>query len=323
VAEPGALSAYDLAPPLEPFALDGQGVNNQTSGLRTASGVLVVKRYQTHTRAAALVYEHRLLRLLGRRGLPFAVPTPLPTRAGGSFARDERGLLAVFELLDGAAPDPRDPGAAEQVGDALGRLHAALAPLPTTPHPTLRPYGDLEHVHTRVPDPEALSLGSDEAAWWRAELAEVRAFAAGPYRALPRQITHGDFAPVNTLFTGGRLTAVLDFEMAQPDARAIDVASGLYFTLRPWEEQAGLEPLRAFCRGYARHIRLTRAEVDAIPLLVRLRNIVSVIWHVGQSRRLGREPERAAWRLAKARATAAWLEQHAARLANLIRKAVA
>jgi hypothetical protein len=63
---------------------------------------------------------------------------------------------------------------------------------------------------------------------------------------------------------------------------------------------------------------LIEAEADAIPLLMRLRNAVSVIWHVGQDRRLGRRPERAAWRMAKARATVSWLEQHAARLVNLI-----
>jgi homoserine kinase type II len=318
VAQPVALDAYDLVPPLEPFALDGAGVNNQTYGLRTGAGALVVKRYQTHTRMAALTYEHRLLRLLARPGLPFAVPAPLPTRWGKSFARDVEGLLAVFPLLAGAAPAPRDPEAAVQVGDALGRLHLALVPWPTRPHPTLHPYGDLERVHPDVPDPAALPLVGADAAWWRAELDEVRVFADGAYRMLPWQITHGDFAPVNTLFSEGRLTAVVDFEMAQPDARAIDVASGLYFTLRPWEQAPGWEALRAFCRGYARHIRLAPAEIAAIPLLVRLRNVVSVIWHVGQSNRLGRGTERGEWRMAKARATAAWLGEHGTRLVDLI-----
>lgn len=306
------LSAYDLAPPLTPFALDGAGVNNETAGLRTGAGAYVVKRYRTLAGAAALAYEHRLLARLTGAGLPFAVPAPLTARDGRTLARDGDEWLALFPLLPGAPPDPRDPQAAEQVGAALAALHAALARVPAEPHPSLRPYGDLDHVHPDVPEPEALPVA--DAAWWRGEIRELRAFAGGPYRALPWQLTHGDFAPGNTLFTGGALTAVLDFEMAQPDARAIDVAAGLYFTLRPCEDPPAWDAGRAFTRGYARHIELTQAEIDAIPALMRLRNTVSVIWHVGQDRRLARGPGRGAWRVTKARRTAAWLARTGDRL---------
>jgi len=47
-----------------------------------------------------------------------------------------------------------------------------------------------------------------------------------------QKVIHGDFTPSNTLHAGGRLTGIIDFEFAGPDARAMDVASGLYFCLR-------------------------------------------------------------------------------------------
>ncbi|HWQ14907.1 MAG TPA: phosphotransferase [Roseiflexaceae bacterium] len=309
-------AAYDLAPPLERFALGAGGSNNETFGLRTGAGVLVVKRYRAARGREAVAYEHRLLALLAVAGLPFAVPAPLPTRDGKTLVWDGGEWLALFPLLPGARPDERDPQVAEQVGVALGRLHGALAPLPTTPHPTLRPYGDLEHVHPALPDPAALPLADEDAAWWRAELAAVRAFAGGAYRALPRQLTHGDFTPANTLFAGGRLAAVVDFEHAQPDARAIDLAAGLFFTLRPWETPVRWEAAAALCRGYRRHVQLTAQEAAALPELMRLRNAVSLVW------RFGHQPAKAPKRLAWTRATAAWLERHGGKLVAVAQEEV-
>jgi homoserine kinase type II len=61
------------------------------------------------------------------------------------------------------------------------------------------------------------------------------------YAALPRQIIHGDFVPFNLLVQDDRVTAVLDFEAAMHDLRALDLAmalaawgSGRMGTGAPW-----------------------------------------------------------------------------------------
>lgn len=290
------LAAYDLAPPVTIFALPSVGTNNRVAGVRTGAGDFVWKLYQTFDDPAPLHYEARLLTWLAGLGLPFAVPAPLPDRAGDAISRAGDGWQALSPLLPGDRPDPRDPVQVVAIGAALGELHRALEPYSRETRPNAPAFGDLDRLHPAIPSPEALTpevfgLPGDPPrdralAWWREHLAGLRAFIAGPYAALPRQPIHGDFAPSNTLYHDGRLSAILDFEFAAPDARALDLASGLEYTLRYWEGTPPEElwPIAsAFCRGYARRNRLTDAEIDAIPQLMLLRDTVSTLWHTGRA----------------------------------------
>lgn len=242
-------AAYDMAPPVELFALPRVGTNNLIVGVRTGAGDFVWKIPQSFDDPAPLRREHALLTWLAGRGLSFAVPAPVPGRAGETLHRSGAGWGALFPLLPGVRPDHRDPAQVEVAGAALGELHGALADCPATMWPDLPAYGDLDRIHPAIPVPEALTplglgLSRDPApdralAWWREHLIGLRAFIAGPYRALPRQMIHGDFALGNVLWHEGRLAAVLDFEFASADARALDLASGLEFALRPWDGGVG------------------------------------------------------------------------------------
>jgi thiamine kinase-like enzyme len=104
--------------------------------------------------------------------------------------------------------------------------------------------------------------------WWRDELATLRGFITGSYRTLPWQVIHSDFGPGNTLFDGGQLRAVLDFEFATPDARAMDVAAGLVFTLRVWEGQPDWQAAWAFLDGYQQILPLDASESAGLPWLI-------------------------------------------------------
>jgi homoserine kinase type II len=160
------------------------------------------------------------------------------------------------------------------------------------PRPHFHGYGDLRHVHPAIPDPFALTpadLGLPAApeivdllARWQADLAELEEFSSVLYVHLPQQMTHGDYVPANTLFHADRLTAILDFDMAQPDARAIDIASGLEFSLRIWERRDPLAFGAAFWQGYTEWVQPSADEIAAIPLLIRLRDAVSAIWWLGR-----------------------------------------
>src|SRR5690606_30172167 len=97
----------------------------------------------------------------------------------------------------------------------------------------------------------------DDLGWWRDEVGRVTRFVAAHYAALPHQVIHGDFTPSNTLFVDDRLTAVLDFDMAVPDARAMDVAAGLTFAMRVDEQPDPWGQAVAFCRGYGAVQRLS------------------------------------------------------------------
>jgi homoserine kinase type II len=322
-----ALAAnYNLTPPLEVAPLDTQGMNNTAYGVRTGAGDFVLKRYDTHLAPESLRYEQALTAWLATRGLPFAVPAPIPTRSGDALLPYEGGWRVLMPWLPGRQPDRESVAEHAEVGAGLALLHRELEQCPLGERPGVHAYGDLEHVHPAIPDPYGLTaeqLGVEAGpqrdaalAWWRELLAWFRPFVEGEYRALPWQIVHGDFAPSNTLIAGGRLSAILDFEVATPDARALDLAAGLYFSLRPWEGKDRWRIAGALLRGYGRHGRLTAGEAAALPRLILLREITSRVWWFGRGVAAG-DAAAHADRLVGLRELVAWVEQNGERLAAL------
>lgn len=316
------LAAYDLVPPVTVEALGG-GINNSTRLVRTGAGDLIWRQYLAQRGRDTLLYEHRLLAWLADQPLGFGVPAPLPTRAGTTLLETGDGCHALFTRLPGHRPDDARPAHLQAIGRGLGELHTVLARYPLAPRPGATGYADLDHVHPLIPAPDRLTpadLGlpetahtADDLAWWRGEVAALRAWAAAHYAALPYQVVHGDFDPSNTLVEGDRLTAILDFEFAMPDARAIDLASGLMFSLRTWDNSDPWPAAYAFCRGYRTWTTPTPAEVAALPWLMRLRNAVSTVWWLGRGlaeRRLAQTVARIGW----IREGAAWLAAHGERL---------
>ncbi|WP_206540742.1 phosphotransferase [Nocardiopsis potens] len=49
-----------------------------------------------------------------------------------------------------------------------------------------------------------------------------------PPRSPAETVCHGDFAPYNCVFRGGKAVAVIDFEAAHPGPRSWDIAYALY-----------------------------------------------------------------------------------------------
>lgn len=315
-------TAYQLVPPLTLFALPA-GINNSIVGLHTGAGDFVIKtRYVRHD-PALLRYEQALVQWLAQQELSFAVPPPLITQNGDGWVPTASGdsngpVQLLLPRLPGTRPDWRDPSQIELVGGALAELHRALAHYPSSSHPALVSYGDLAQIHPAMPAPDnltrtALGLPLSTAheialAWWRAELAALHTFINGPYRLLPWQVIHSDFGHSNTLYQNEcrRISAILDFEFAGPEARAMDLAAGLYFCMRIWENPQPLDNAVAFCRGYRRRQSLTHAEIEAIPWLMRLRNVTSTIWWFGRQLTAGVSVDLVA-RIAELRQLVTWL----------------
>jgi homoserine kinase type II len=298
------MSHFNLVAPIGVEPLVQSGVNNAVWLVRTGAGEFVWKELRHAAgSAAALEYEHWLLGELARQSPPFALPVPVRARDGGTFRHLPSGGLGVLlPRLPGQQVARHDPDEVEAFGEACGALVTALAGVPPRPHPTMASFGSLRGIHPRLSDPSALTpaaLGLPETphnadlfAWWRGLLGQTAAFIAGPYATLPRQMAHSDLAPGNALAVAGRVVAILDFEFAQPDARAIDVAAPLVFVMRLWERTtpAALAMAESFCRGFGRIGTLTAAEIAALPDLVILRNVVSTIWWLGRDLAEGRAP---------------------------------
>lgn len=282
---------YDLTPPISSFEI-ASGLNNMILGIHSGAGDFVLKTLATDKPQANLRYEHELLVWLASQGLSFQTPTPVLTRTGETVVTTAGGTQLLIPYVVGARPLYTASVQMEAMGAALAELHSVLARYPMTPRPETTLFGVLEQTHPHLPDPYQLSpqqlslpatVEHEELfGWWRAELANLRTFLQGPFTALPRQVIHCDFNPSNTLYADGRIVAILDFEFAGPDVRAMDLASGLVFTTRLWENPQPLCSAADFCRGYGRQQRLTQPEIEAIPWLIRVGYATSAVWWFGR-----------------------------------------
>ena len=320
------LAAYALEAPVTLLGLPHQGANNTMYGVGSAAGSFVLKRFDAAADGARLAYEHRLLGWLGTRKLPFAVPVPLAARDGRTLVDSDQQRYALYPWLPGEQGDAHNLTQLGAFGTALGELHQVLVAYPCDRMPGLWRYDQLEHIHALVPDPYNLTpaaIGLEPGAaldalcaWWRGELAGLRPLIEQRYSALPRQVIHGDYALGNTLYDGDRLTAILDFEFASPDARAMDLAAGLHWTLRPAQATLDWPAVATVLGGYASVVALSGAEAEVLPELMRLRNVATGIWWIGRHHLTGMA-ERLVERLAWTRSWNTLIEQHRAKLVAL------
>ena len=279
------LEAWSLPAPTAVQAPD-RGTNNQVRIL-DAGGSRYVLRWHQNATAEQIEAEHRLLAaLVAARRLTFRVPEPIETADGRWTVTTARGPASLTSWIPGDHPARDRPGL-ELAGSALGELDLALAELPLELAPTDWSTRPLSRVHPLVTDVADLAtalvaaLPAEPSAHWFAErVAAIEAEAAHCYETLPRQIVHGDFALGNLLVSRGRVTGVLDFEIAGVDLRLTEVAAALT------QSTDGLpaDEVAAFAHGYARHVRLTDAERAAVPTLIRYRALGSIVWRAGRWR---------------------------------------
>ncbi len=294
----------------------------------------ILRVYRSHADIERVHYELAALAALRDAPLPFAVPTPLATRAGAlvhQWAVEDAGLsilsgaLAVLwsELL-GAHPDPADAGQAEAAGAALALLDLALAAIDPATLPG-RPTPPLSELRRRVSAPVdiedallQLPLPAPDTADLVRLLRVVEVEVPPLYGHLPQQLIHADFDPSQILMDGARgmrVTGILDFEFCHEDLRIADLVVPLDLWPRTlFGTGAEWGVLEALGRGYATHLRLLPEEVQALPLLLRVRAtgglLRDIAWHQQGRVSAARVLERAAYTLERER----WLQRNASRL---------
>jgi Ser/Thr protein kinase RdoA (MazF antagonist) len=181
--------------------------------LRGSSGHYFLKRRASAEHAAR---EAGVLAHLRDQGLP--VPEPVRTGRGEPFAASSAGrdVTCLYRALPGRHYESFDGKEgvirARQVGKALGRLHVALAEVPSMVG--FDRYG-----------PEALLASELRAAGDVYDSERLGRIAArrSPSRELPEQLIHRDFHLYNLLFCDGRPSGYLDFDMLMRGPRLFDL----------------------------------------------------------------------------------------------------
>lgn len=121
-----------------------------------------------------------------------------------AFARQGNELFRLIEFREGQPW----PGGGVEAARALAQLHLALRDVP----------GELPFSERYAPLPQAAKHRPELPGWYR----EIEALEALP--ELPRGWVHHDCHPGNVLFSGGRVTAILDMDSLGTDFRMQAVA---------------------------------------------------------------------------------------------------
>jgi homoserine kinase type II len=308
----GLLPLWGFPPGTGIAPADQQGSNNQTFLVRDGLQHYVL-RVSGFLSVAEVRAEHRILGWLRRSDLPFQVPEPVAAPDGRIVIATPAGPATVCRWLPGARPGMNGEAAFERFGQAVGVLGAALAGVPLAD--TLRDWRTNPHS-IRPDDPPADVLcGELRSAGMSAEQAGLLDGAVSRTRrwwprtgGLPAQVIHGDLAASNVLADPdtGEVTGLLDFELAGAGYRVQDILAALYNSTAlgapDWPRRTA-----ALLRGCASVRRLEPAEVAALPELLIIRSLGSVLWRAARWRAgLGRFDEVTA-HVGRLEATTRWV----------------
>lgn len=282
-------SIWDVPAGTTMTPMEHGGYNNELFKVQAGDRKLALRVYGNHANPKYIQHELTLLWHLNAKGLPFAVPAPIPTRRNEMWtvqqAAHERKLMVLIPFIAGTNPPVDNLAQAEAAGEALAILLNAMKEIDLRGLPGTQPVVELGRVHPLVPDPfEAMNcVGSLATKEFKAR---VNAMLESIYenlkaiKALPAQLTHGDFINGNILMDGANVTGVLDFENSAINPRAIDLAIAIdtwsWDALGTGNEWARIDALG---KGYSRVSKLNEREIALLPALMLLRN-ASVLMHL-------------------------------------------
>lgn len=263
------------------------GTNNRSFIVDSDDRTYYLKRYDNVPNSERSAFEHRLTAAIAALRPSFAVPETILSRTGETNVREDGRSYALSTFIPGAVARTGDRDDASASGRALAELHVVLAHVSPIPgHDDPRDLGDLGAVHPLVPDPKAAIrdvLGDDELIEKvNAILSSVQLRCEDLTSGWPLTVIHGDFYPSNVLMRSHRVTGIVDFEFAAAGYRAMDVAIGVYAFAFGHPDMGTL--IERFTSGYLDRIALRREEIEAIPAMILLREVTSLIHWTGRFR---------------------------------------
>lgn len=259
------VSATDLAPFLADFQagtlqdLHGirDGIENTNYFLTTEQGEYVLTLFE-HLAEAEIQFTLELMDHLAAQGLPCA--RPLKDQAGNYLGHLHGKPASLVSRLSGSSPKTISAEHCQAIGQVLAQMHLAGQQVKKA-HDNPRGAAWRESIRQKLTghlDRDQQALMDDEVA------CQQQAFAR-----LPHGVIHSDLFRDNVLFTGHRLTGLLDLYDAGHDLLLYDLA----ITATDWcSDDAGhFDParLQALLQAYHKQRPVTDDEKTAWPLLLR------------------------------------------------------
>ncbi|MCY2932483.1 MAG: phosphotransferase, partial [Planctomycetota bacterium] len=215
---------------------------------------------------------------------------PLPHLLGTRSDNNSMLVLGehIYEMFEYIPGDIYDASLASTLhaGHILGLYHKLLRDFTSDYAPPTGSYHNADAIRQAVRNtvrslPMTARPPAEELEKTVKELEEAYLFCAATVNKLglpgwETQVVHGDWHPGNMLFRDKRVVAVIDYDAARKQQRAIDLANGaLQFSIlgggedpAQWVDYLDQNRFKRFLRGYDSVNVVSVAELKAIPLLM-------------------------------------------------------
>jgi homoserine kinase type II len=240
-----------------------EGVENSNYLVEADGGRFILTLYEKRVDAGDLPFFLALLDHLADRDLP--VPRALKDRNGVQVQSISGRPACLIEFLDGVSLSHPTPAQAWATGEALGRMHMALADF-TRDRPNTLGLAGWHALAARCGKAvDAIAPGLSQ------RIAEELAFLDAHWPVdLPHSVIHADLFPDNVLMLDDAVTGMIDFYFACSEIRTWDVA----VTHSAWAfSNDGTEHLGpvgdALLAGYSAAHGFSEAERAGLPILAR------------------------------------------------------
>jgi homoserine kinase type II len=251
-----------------------EGVQNSNYLIETDRNRFILTLYESRTDIEDLPYFHQLTAHIAKKGLP--VPAAIPNFSGAVVNELCGRPASLIQFLTGVSVSEPTLAHCEAVGAVMAKLQISGADFPQSRRNNLS-------ISNWQSTTDYLNSKLDEIEPGLQKLVEAAVADCAQHwpTDLPFGAIHADLFPDNVLFSGNRVTGLIDFYFACSDFYAYDFAvllnswafssdGTLYYTDRAEALLKGYEAVRRFtpderksmnllCKGASLRFLLTRA----------------------------------------------------------------
>ncbi len=247
------------------------GFSNTNYKLITAGDHYLYRIYKSQSRAD-VEYEMKVLKVLKDMNFPAAFP--IQRKDGGFSTNTPDGVVVIYDFLKGGETEINEQ-VVREIAKAMGKFHKipyakkgigakSNSISLSRCHRLIQRFDDAE-----IQYPEIFEYFIDQTNFMRMPLQIT----------VPRGLVHGDLFPTNTVFQGGELKAILDFEEVCVDSFLFDI--GMTINGFCFEGQVLNEQLTAILlEEYYQQRQISQQEVKLLPVYVSWAAHGMIAWHL-------------------------------------------